>query len=451
MLKIVALPIGDFIFSIFALYIGFLTRVHSITKADMIIDITGAKLFVFGSILIFSSFMIDMYNREKNGGKKDLFLRVCMNIFVTLIVLSLVFYIAPHFFLGRGFLAVSLVSFGVLQFLWHSSYRAFACPGLARNVLILGSGPLAQKIGEIVRKSNHRYVFAGHISLPSEQLCLPMFDLSVNGDTLEDTVKKEKAHKIIVSLSERRGVFPMKDILACKFKGVEVVDAPSFYEEMTGKLLIEDITPSWFIFSNGFRITPIKCFGKRIIDILFALGGLIFLLVSFPIIAVAIKINSSGPIFYKQLRVGVREKTFALYKFRTMYSNSEEKSGAVWAQPKDPRITVVGKLLRKTRIDEFPQFLNVLRGDMSIVGPRPERPEFVQGLNILIPYYSERHSVKPGITGWAQINYPYGSSVKDALEKLRYDLYYIKHFSLFLDIIVILDTIKMLLFGRGPR
>ena len=451
MRKIVALPIGDFIFSIFALYIGFLTRVHSITKADMIIDITGAKLFVFGSILIFSSFMIDMYNREKNGGKKDLFLRVCMNIFVTLIVLSLVFYIVPQFFLGRGFLAVSLVSFGVLQFFWHSSYRAFTYPGLARNVLILGSGPLAQRIGELVKSRNCQYVFEGHINLPSEQLCFPMCDESINGYNLEDTVKKKNAQKIVVSLSERRGVLPMRDVLACKLNGIEVVDAPSFYEEITGKLLIEDITPGWFIFCDGFRITPLKCTIKRIIDISFAVIGLIFFSVLFPLVALAIKISSSGPIFYKQVRLGIREKPYTIYKLRTMYFNAEEQKGAIWAEHNDSRITLVGKLIRKIRIDEIPQFYNVLKGDMSIVGPRPERPEFVEKLKSIIPYYSERHCVKPGITGWAQIRYAYGATVDDTIEKLRYDLYYVKHFSIFFDLIIMIETIKVVLFGRGAR
>ena len=268
---------------------------------------------------------------------------------------------------------------------------------------------------------------------------------------MEDIINKEKADKIVVSLSERRGVFPVKDVLNCKFNGVDVVDAPSFYEEMTGKLLIEEITPSWFIFSDGFRITPLKRNIKRVSDIFFSSIGLVFSLPLLPFIALAIKINSPGPIFFKQLRVGEREKPFTLYKFRTMHPDAEKVSGAVWAKKEDPRITSVGKFLRKIRLDEFPQFYNVLKGDMSIVGPRPERPEFVEQLKKVIPYYSQRHFVRPGISGWAQIRYPYGSSVSDALEKLRYDLFYVKHMSLFLDVMVIMETIKVVLFGRGAR
>jgi sugar transferase (PEP-CTERM system associated) len=264
-------------------------------------------------------------------------------------------------------------------------------------------------------------------------------------------VYKQTLIKIVVSLSERRGVFPLKDVLNCKFNGIKVIDAPSFYEERTGKLLIEDITPSWLIFSDGFRKTAMKCFCKRILDIFMASIGLMLTLPLFPVIALVIKIDSPGPIFFRQLRVGEKEKNFILYKFRTMKQNAESGTGPVWAQKNDSRITRVGKFLRRTRLDEIPQLYNVLVGDMSFIGPRPERPEFVEELKKIIPYYSERHSVKPGITGWAQIRYRYGASVEDSLEKLRYDLYYIKHLSLFLDVLIIMETTKIVLFGKGAR
>ena len=451
MRKIVALPIGDFIFSIFAFYFSWLMRFGLITGTENILHAIGVKFCVFGSILIFSSYIFGIYDQEKNRGKKELLLRVCVSIFVTLFILSFVYYIIPSLFLGRGVLALSLIFSGILQFLWHLSYNSLRQNGLARNILILGSGPMAQRIGELVKSRNHQYVFAGHINLPSEQLCLPMCDESINGNSLEDTVKNENAQKIVVSLSERRGVLPMREVLACKLNGIEVVDAPTFYEEITGKLLIEDITPGWFIFCDGFRITPLKCTIKRIIDISFAVIGLIFFSVLFPLVALAIKISSSGPIFYKQVRLGIREKPYTIYKLRTMYFNAEEQKGAIWAEHNDSRITLVGKLIRKIRIDEIPQFYNVLKGDMSIVGPRPERPEFVEKLKSIIPYYSERHCVKPGITGWAQIRYAYGATVDDTIEKLRYDLYYVKHFSIFFDLIIMIETIKVVLFGRGAR
>jgi sugar transferase (PEP-CTERM system associated) len=272
-----------------------------------------------------------------------------------------------------------------------------------------------------------------------------------NGGGLVDTVRNEKAKKIVISLSERRGVLPIKDLLACKLSGVEVVDAPSFYEELTGKLLIEDIKPSWFVLSDGFRKTGFRSISKRIFDILFAIICLAITVLYVPIIALLIKLDSRGSVFFRQVRTGEGGKDFLIYKFRTMRQDAESETGAVWAQKNDTRITRMGRFLRKSRLDELPQLFNVLKGDMSFIGPRPERPEMITALEVIIPYYSERHSVKPGITGWAQVKYSYGGSVEDAIEKLKYDLFYIKHMSLFLDLLILLETVKVVLFGRGGR
>ncbi len=451
MRKFIALPIGDFIFSIFALYTAFFLRFDSIPKTEEIFNLTWTKFLIFGLILIFSSFILEMYNQETNGGKKGIFLKVFIGLIISFIILSSLYYMIPLIMIGRGVLLISLFSFGVLQFLWHVSYRVLKIRNFAHRILILGAGQLAHKIGEVISSTNHNYVLAGFVNLSNEQVCVPAHSILMNGNGLVHTVKKEKANKIVVSLSERRGVFPLKDVLACKFNGIKVIDAPSFYEEMTGKLLIEDITPSWFIFSEGFRKSAMKCFCKKMTDIFIAAIGAILILPLFPIIALAIKIDSSGPIFFRQSRVGEKEKNFILYKFRTMKQNAESGTGPVWAQKNDCRITRVGKFLRKTRLDEIPQLYNVLVGDMSFIGPRPERPEFVEELKNIIPYYSERHSVKPGITGWAQIRYRYGASVEDAIEKLRYDLYYIKHLSLFFDAVIIMETTKTVLFGKGAR
>jgi sugar transferase (PEP-CTERM system associated) len=243
----------------------------------------------------------------------------------------------------------------------------------------------------------------------------------------------------------------MRDILGCKLSGIEIVDALSFYEQITGKLLVEKMHPSWFIFSNGSRVTPFTRFTKRVFDLFFATVGLILIAPVIPFIALAVKLDSPGPVFFRQMRVGKGEKNFVLYKFRTMCKDAEKGTGAVWARENDPRVTRIGKFLRTTRLDEVPQLFNVLRGDMSFVGPRPERPEFVSDLKEKIPYYSNRHYVKPGATGWAQVKYPYGASVEDAEEKLCYDLYYIKNFSLVLDFMIILETVKVVVFGRGAR
>ena len=214
-------------------------------------------------------------------------------------------------------------------------------------------------------------------------------------------------------------------------------------------MLIENITPSWFIFSHGFKVTWLLRQSKRIMDIVASALGLLFFLPVLPFIALAIKLESPGPILFRQTRVGEGDRLFTLLKFRSMRQNAEVSTGAVWSQENDPRITRVGNILRRTRLDEIPQLLNIFKGDMALVGPRPERPEFVGELKKLIPYYSERHYVKPGLTGWAQVCYPYGSSVNDAIEKLRYDLYYIKNISLLLDLCVIMKTFRVVLLGKG--
>lgn len=452
MKKLITLPVGDFILSIIALDLAFFLRIGSLQlqEEDSIFNLI-AKFLFFGFVLIFSSFFLEIYNQEKLDRKKDIILKIAIEILISFFILSSLYYIIPEIMLGRGLLLISLLAFGSFQFLWHVSYRVLKPLRFASNVIILGTGPLAQKIGKAVNSTNNHYHIAGYINLSNEPVCVPSGSILLDNNELLNTVRNKKAHKIVVSLSERRGIFPLDELLECKFCGIEVIDAPSFYEEVTGKLLIDEITPSWFIFSEGFRMTPFRRSGKRILDIFIASIGLMIYLPLLPIIALLIKIDSSGPILFKQLRVGEGDKSFHLYKFRTMHRDAENGTGAVWAQEDDPRVTRIGKILRITRLDEMPQFYNVLRGDMSIIGPRPERPEFVTELKNLIPYYSERHFVKPGITGWAQIHYSYGSSVEDAIEKLRYDLYYIKHISPYLDVMIIIETIKVMLFGKGAR
>jgi sugar transferase (PEP-CTERM system associated) len=272
-----------------------------------------------------------------------------------------------------------------------------------------------------------------------------------NCDDLLDTARRAQAEVIVVALSERRGVFPLRDVLRCKLNGIQIMDAPSLYELVRGKLMLESITPSWFIFSSGFRRTTLFSISKRFVDIVLSCIGLLLTLPFFPLIALAIKLDSSGPVFFRQERVGNKEKLFVLYKFRTMGQDAEKGTGAVWADKNDPRVTKLGRFFRGSRIDEIPQLINVLKGNMSFVGPRPERPEFVDKLKLVIPYYSKRHFIKPGLTGWAQVRYPYGSSVEDAVEKLRFDLYYIKNIGPFLDTLIFFETIKVVLFGFGGR
>ena len=278
-------------------------------------------------------------------------------------------------------------------------------------------------------------------------------EIQIIGDSslIHRIASENKVDRIIVALEERRGRLPTEELLKCRIEGISIEEGIAFYEFLTGKLLIEKAYPSFLIFSNGFTKSTYNRVMKTAMDLFIASIGLIIFLPIMALIALAIKIDSSGPIFYRQERQGKAAKTFMLLKFRSMNEDAEKETGPVWAQENDERMTRVGKIIRKIRLDELPQMINVLRGDMSFVGPRPERSHFIKNLEDEIPFYEKRLSVKPGITGWAQIEYPYGASKKDALEKLKYDLYYIKNMSLFFDIAILFRTIRIVFFGRGAR
>jgi len=262
--------------------------------------------------------------------------------------------------------------------------------------------------------------------------------------------RNTQVDRIVVALDEKRGRFPVEQLLFCRLKGIRVDDGIDFTEQLAGKLSVENLLPSSLIFSDGFKRSAVVKRLKRYMDIVASLLGLIIFLPLSILIALAIKIDSPGPVLYRQKRIGGDGRIFELLKFRSMRADAEQ-NGPVWAMANDQRITRVGRVIRKLRLDEIPQMINVLKGEMSFVGPRPERPFFVEGLKKEIPFYSYRHSVKPGVTGWAQIRYPYGASKKDALEKLKYDIYYIKHMSPIFDLMIILETIKIVLFGKGAR
>lgn len=450
--RVTLLISGDIVLSALAVYAGFVLKTGGLPALQSLPVSEGIRTALFIPAVVFSSFFVELYNREKNIHKKEVLIRVLAALVISFFMLSALYYLMPFVMFGKGILVASFAVFGLFQFLWHVGYKiCIHVPGLAKRVIILGTGPLAKQIGGTIASAGHHYVLSGYVNCASEPVYVPPHYIVDNGSGLVETARRERAHKIVISLSERRGTFPLGDVLRCKLSGIEVVDAPSFYEQLTGKLLIENITPSWFIFSNGFKITSFKKMYKRVFDIVLAIAGLVIIFPLFPAVALLIRLESRAPVLFRQVRVGQGERGFILYKFRTMYMDAEGKTGAVWAQKDDPRITKVGRFLRKTRLDELPQLYNVLKGDMAFVGPRPERPEFVEKLKKIIPYYSERHSIKPGITGWAQIKYSYGASVEDAIEKLRYDLFYVKHISLFLDLLVILETVKVVAFGRGGR
>jgi len=446
------LVLGDVLIALCAVFAGYGLRFISVPVSEGLLNVKAIQLPFFVIGVLFSSFLLELYTTEKAMYAREFVARIVISLVVSFTLLSALYYAMPNISIGRGSFALALGAFGVLQLSWRIMYTAFInSDGLARKVLVLGTGQTAQQIGSIITATNHQHVLKGYLSCDQDPTAVPLDAIVGKGSRLIEAVRRERAQKIVVSLSERRGVLPVRDILACKLSGVEIVDAPSFYEELTGKLLLENLRPSWLIFSDGFRITPAIRMYKRVFDIVLAAMALVIVLPILPVIVLLIMAESPGPVLFKQTRVGERERLFVLIKFRTMKKDAEDASGPVWAQKDDQRVTRVGRVLRKIRLDELPQLVNVLKGDMSLIGPRPERPEFVAQLKEIIPYYPERHFVKPGITGWAQIKYPYGSSVEDAIEKLKYDLFYIKNLSPLLDLLIALETIKVVLFGKGGR
>jgi sugar transferase (PEP-CTERM system associated) len=322
-------------------------------------------------------------------------------------------------------------------------------------VLILGTGASAQQLAiELLRRAPLGFRVVGFLGEHRAEVGRRLVNPSVIG-TIEDLptiVQRENLNLIVVALEDRRGKMPVAGLLRCRLAGVRVEEAAGFFERLTGKILVKNLRPSWLVFSQGFNKPRLLRNTKTAGEFVIAFAMLVLLAPFLGLIALLVKLDSPGPVFYRQERAGEKGRAFWLYKFRTMRIGAETATGPVWsAADGDPRVTRVGRHLRRMRLDELPQLLNVLRGEMSFVGPRPERPHFVDMLRRIVPYYDERHSVKPGITGWAQIKFRYGSTIEDAEEKLQFDLYYIKHMSFVFDAGILLDTLKVALLGRGAR
>ena len=400
----------------------------------------------------------ELYNLKVTHTDVKLNLRLAKAMAISFFVLAVVYYCIPSFFVGRGILILSFVFIIPFIVLWRYVYNwVLKKKMFTQSVMIVGSGNLCKEIvNEIKDCPDSGYRVAGviftnsssHLGLSPD---IPIFSMVSMDGGLWDLADSLGIKKIIVAMDERRGNLPTSELLRCKMKGIKIIEGESLYEQLTGKLFVEKLNPSWLIFSNGFRKSEITRLTKWAVDIIMASIGLLLTSPLIGLIALAIKVDSKGPVFFKQDRCGEADLVFKLYKFRSMIDNAEAACGPCWATDNDQRVTKVGRILRKYRLDEIPQMWNVLKGDMSFVGPRPERPEFVRKLCGVISYYSERHTVKPGITGWAQVCYHYGASVEDATEKLKCDMFYIKNMSLAIDLIIILKTIKVVLLRTGAR
>ncbi|MEC4888819.1 MAG: TIGR03013 family PEP-CTERM/XrtA system glycosyltransferase [Nitrospira sp.] len=326
-------------------------------------------------------------------------------------------------------------------------------PGLKKRILILGTGQLAVDLCQVITSRNRWLVeIVGFLGGKTQRVETRLVNPGIVGtyDQLSEVVEQHRVDTIVVCLEDRRSVLPVQALLDSKAMGLEVLDGHHLFEEASGRLSIDSLRPSALIFSTGFRRRLPSLVSKRLLDVVASAVGLVVLTPLFILLAAVIRLDSPGPVFYRQVRVGLRGRPYMIWKFRSMRQDAE-KSGPRWAQANDPRISRVGWWLRKTRLDELPQLINVLKGDMSLVGPRPERPVFVQDLRVNIPYYDIRHTVRPGVTGWAQVKFRYGASQEDSHTKLQYDLYYVKNLSLLLDLKILMHTIRVVMLGEGAQ
>jgi sugar transferase (PEP-CTERM system associated) len=420
------------------------------------VEFIWPKVMLIALLTQISLYFNDLYEFRSTDNALDIASRLTQSIGMTSIALALFYFIWPEMIIGRWIFFVSLVILLFFLVSWRIVYSiAIRRRFFSEKAFVLGDGDLANDIlGAIQERRDLSYDIEGIVAPENTHNELErgnIISVYRGFEGLCDLAEEQKVDSVIVALDEKRGVMPYNELLNCKIRGINIIDGESFYERVSGKLLVEKINPSWLIFSDGFVKSRFIRISKRVIDLV---ASAVLLVLSSPVIflaALAIKLDSRGPILFFQERAGEFGKVFILYKFRSMKSNAEEETGPVWATEDDVRITRVGRIIRKLRIDELPQLWCVFRGDMSLVGPRPERPYFVEQLKNKIPYYNERFTVKPGVTGWAQVKYPYGASEEDALEKLKYELYYIKNMSFLLDLIVIFHTVKIVLLGRGAR
>ena len=433
--------------------IAYSIRLHQLGSiVEPIVD-RLPQLFTFALSLETAMIAVGVYGADALQSLRRAIARILVAISLGVIFLSVLFFLSPAITFWRsnllyamGIAAVSLVVIRVLL------GKMLGSQVFKRRVVVLGAGPRAARLKALQQQPGSAFVVVGYVSMSEANRVIPEAIARDAIYNLADHVVLLNASEVVLALEERRNALPLKDLLRIKTTGVHVNDISTFLERETGRVDLQSVNPSWLIFSDGFSSgRMLSGVFKRLFDIL---ASLILLLFAGPVIlltALAVKLESKGPAFYRQRRVGLYGVGFDCIKLRSMRQDAEVNGQAVWAEKDDPRITRIGRFIRKVRIDELPQCWSVLKGEMSFVGPRPERPQFVEDLEQQLPYYAERHMVKPGITGWAQINYPYGASIEDSRQKLEYDLYYAKNYSPFLDLLILLQTIRVVLWPEGAR
>jgi sugar transferase (PEP-CTERM system associated) len=406
------------------------------------------KILAITVFVLICSHWFDLYDPARFNAKGELYFRLLLVPGLLALLLAAIGSIFPKFMLGQYTFLLGLIILTMALFVWRMAYAWLVQQDYLREkVYVLGTGDRALRLVQGLRQRSDLACevvgWAGNMegAVTRESLAAHIMELTEIHDI----------HRVIVAMPDRRGTIPVKELLDLRLKGVKIEEATSWLEKMSGKIEVEQLYPSWLIFAEGFRFTATFTLLRRMLSVLVSLVCLALVAPIIPLVMLAIKLDSKGPVFYRQKRVGRGSSYFYCYKFRTMRQDAEADTGPTWATDDDPRITRVGHFLRSSRLDEIPQLWNVLRGDMAFVGPRPERPEFVEWLTKEIPYYPVRHVVRPGVTGWAQIRYQYGNTVEDAREKLQYDLYYIKNMSIGLDLLIMFQTVKIVLLGRGAK
>ncbi|MCP5264913.1 MAG: TIGR03013 family PEP-CTERM/XrtA system glycosyltransferase [Burkholderiaceae bacterium] len=413
-----------------------------------------AEASIFTVVMLLTMTAMGLYQSKAEPFRTTV-QRLAVAYGLALVAMSLIFYLLPETYIGRGVFAIAsaLALTGVVVV--RTMFFRLTDYGLPkRRVLVLGNGPEAEEVIRFLHRGERgRAVqYAGLYPVTPDRSGRDDIERRVNHDALLRTVHDLKVGEIVIAVRERRGgVLPLRQLLDAKLHGVQVSDLASFYERELGILHVDNIKASWLIFGSGFDQGLLRDVVKRVFDVFVSVALFLATLPILALAALAVVLESGFPILYRQERVGQGGTLFTILKLRSMVANAESAGNPQWAKPNDARITLVGRFLRRTRIDELPQLINVIRGDMSFVGPRPERPYFVEQLLDDIPYYDVRHSVKPGVTGWSQVRYPYGASVEDSLKKLQYDLYYVKNHSLFLDLLILVETLQVVVLGKGAR
>ena len=406
------------------------------------------KILIATGIVLVCSHWFDLYDFTRLDAKGDMYFRLFLVPGLFALGLALVGWFFPRLLPGNNAALIGLVFLTFGLFGWRTAYSWLVQqPFMQEKVYVLGTGERAQRLVQGLRSRKELGIdvigWSGNVegALTRETTAAHLMELA----------ETHSVHRVIVAMPDRRGTIPVQELLQLRLSGVRIEEAASWLEKMSGRIEVEQLYPSWLIFAEGFRFSSSFNLMRRMLSTFVALILLLVVLPILPLVILAIKLDSKGPILYRQGRVGRAGQVFTCYKFRTMRQDAEADTGPTWANDDDPRITRIGKFLRSSRLDEIPQLWCVFKGDMAFVGPRPERPEFVEWLSKEIPYYGVRHAVRPGITGWAQVRYKYGNTPEDAKEKLQYDLFYIKNASIGLDLLIVFQTVKIVLLGRGAK